>query len=62
MSGHAIIIRPLGNAFRITVEPPLEGHDFTAVKSDVRGARGYSRGLRLSLDFKIVDETGEVLQ
>ena len=60
MEARTIIIRAAGGAFSTTVEPPIEGADYSATYTDIRKARGYASGLKFTLGLKVLDMTGEV--
>ena len=56
-----IYIRPeaFGAGFDVTAEPPIEGHPLDKEYPDLKHARGYASGLKMTLGFPVVDQTGE---
>lgn len=55
-----IIIRPdsSGCGFDVTIEPALDGRNMDTEGRDIRAARGYAAGLRMSLGITVVDLSG----
>ena len=58
MSDHTIIIRQLGRAYSVEVEPPHPDHP-PRVFGDPRSALGCAGGLRIVTGWKKLDLSGE---
>jgi len=53
---HLIIVRAVGSAFTVRIEPPIEGEDLNGVFDNYKNARGWAGGIRMTRGFKLIDE------